>query len=67
MLRYIKHNLSEIAGIEIFPIISLLIFVAFFAIVIWRTMRIKKAEIAEMSNIPLEDDEKYLDNNTNNR
>jgi cytochrome c oxidase cbb3-type subunit 4 len=67
MLRYIKHNLAEIAGIEIFPIISLLIFVTFFAIVIWRTMRINKAEIAEMSNIPLEDDEKYLDNNTNNR
>lgn len=66
MLRYIKHNLSEIVGIEIFPIISLLIFTTFFAIVIWRTMRLPKAEIAEMSNIPLDEDEKYIDN-TNNR
>lgn len=63
MLRYIKHNLSEIVGIEIFPIISLLIFVLFFAVVIWRTMRISKAEIADFSNIPLDEDEKYLDNN----
>lgn len=63
MLRYIKHNLSEILGIEIYPIISLLIFVLFFIIVIWRTMRISKAEIQTFSNIPLEDDDTYLDNN----
>ena len=63
MLRYIKHNLSEIMGIEIYPIISLLIFVLFFAVVIWRTMRMSKAEIKTFSNIPLEDDDMYLDNN----
>jgi hypothetical protein len=63
MLRYIKHNLSEIIGIEIYPIISLLIFVLFFIIVIWRTMRISKAEVQTFSNIPLEDDDTYLDTN----
>lgn len=63
MLRYIKHNMSEIAGIEIYPIISLLIFVLFFSIVIWRTMRISKSETAKYSNIPLEEDSKYLGNN----
>lgn len=66
MLRYIKHNLSEISGIEIYPIISLLIFVLFFAIVIWRTMRMSKAEVSELSNIPLESDEKYIDNTERN-
>lgn len=63
MLRYIKHNMSEIAGIEIYPIISLLIFVLFFSIVIWRTMRISKSETAKYSNIPLDEDSKYLGNN----
>jgi hypothetical protein len=63
MLRYIKHNLSEIIGIEIYPIISLLIFVLFFTIVIWRTMRISKAEVQTFSNIPLEDDELYTEIN----
>lgn len=63
MLRYIKHSLSEIIGIEIYPIISLLIFVLFFTIVIWRTMRISKAEVQTFSNIPLEDDELYTEIN----
>jgi cytochrome c oxidase cbb3-type subunit IV len=67
MLRYIKHNLSEISGIEIYPIISLLIFVLFFAIVIWRTMRMSKAEVSELSNIPFESDEKYIDNTESNK
>jgi hypothetical protein len=66
MLRYIKHNLSEIIGIEIYPIISLLIFVLFFTIVLWRTLRLSKAEVNDFSNIPLDDDEKYLNNNPHN-
>lgn len=54
--------MSEIAGIEIYPIISLLIFVLFFTVVIWRTMRISKSEVNKFSNIPLEEEDDYLDN-----
>ena len=61
MLRYIKHNLTEMIGVEIYPIISLLIFVLFFAVVIWRTFRMTKSEVSDYSNIPLDSDEKYLD------
>lgn len=67
MLRYIKHNLSEIIGIEIYPIISLLIFVLFFAVVIWRTFRMSKAEVTKYSNIPLDSDEKYLNKNNTDK
>jgi len=62
MLRYIKHNLTEITGVEIYPIISLLIFVLFFTVVIWRTLRISRAEINDFSNIPLEEDKEYNGN-----
>lgn len=62
MLRYIKHNLTEITGIEIYPIISLLIFVLFFTVVIWRTMRMTKAEVSKYSDIPLEEDEHTNEN-----
>lgn len=55
MLRYISHNLTEIMGIEIYPIISLLIFVLFFIIVLWRTFRMSKAEVEMLSNIPFEE------------
>lgn len=56
MLRFIKHNLTGIVGVEIFPMISLLIFVLFFAIVITRVVRMSKAEVSELSDIPLNDD-----------
>lgn len=56
MLRFIKHNLTGILGVEIFPMISLLIFVLFFIVVITRVIRMSKAEVSELSDIPLNDD-----------
>ena len=55
MLRFIKHNLTEIDGVEIFPLLSLLIFVLFFAFVITYVIRMKKQEIDTLGAIPLED------------
>lgn len=57
MLRFIKHNLTGIDGVAIYPIISLLIFALFFAIVITYVIRLKKSEIETLSSIPLEDNE----------
>jgi len=58
MLKFIKHNLDHISGIEIFPIIALLIFFFFFlGLYIW-VFTYKKEKINEMSNIPLQDDNK---------
>jgi len=55
MLRYIKHNLTGIDGVEIYPIISLLIFVLFFSLMIIYVVRMKKKDIEEVSGMPLED------------
>lgn len=55
MLRYIKHNLTGIDGVEIYPIISLLIFVLFFSLMIFYVVRMKKKDIEEVSGMPLED------------
>lgn len=55
MLRFIKQNLETIVGVEIFPIISLLIFTSFFLIVLIRVIRMKKSAVAEMSCYPLND------------
>lgn len=55
MLKFIKHNMETIAGIELFPIISLLIFFTFFTgLLIW-VFRAKKAYIKHVENLPLED------------
>lgn len=55
MLRFIKQNLETISGVEIFPLISLLIFTLFFLIVIIRVIRMKKSSVSEMSCYPLND------------
>ncbi|MCB0762611.1 MAG: CcoQ/FixQ family Cbb3-type cytochrome c oxidase assembly chaperone [Flavobacteriales bacterium] len=55
MLKFIKDNMATIDGIEIFPIISFLIFFTFFIAVALYVVKMKKSRIDELSNIPLED------------
>lgn len=57
MLRFIKHNLTGIDGVEIYPLISLLIFVIFFAFIITYVVRMKKSRVDELGSIPLEENE----------
>jgi len=55
MLRFIKHNMTTIEGIDIYPVISLLIFTLFFAIVLMRVIKMSKKEVEELSNIPMDE------------
>ena len=57
MLRFITHNLTGINGVSIYPIISLLIFVIFFAIVLTRVINMSKSEITELGKIPFDEHE----------
>lgn len=54
MLKFIKHHLTGIDGIEIYPIISLLIFFIFFVILFGWVFTAKKDYIKRVSNLPLE-------------
>lgn len=55
MFEQIKHNMETIAGVAIYPILSLLIFFAFFiGLAVW-AFSYKKDKIDEMSQIPLND------------
>jgi hypothetical protein len=54
MLKFVKNYMDSIAGIEIFPIISLLIFFTFFVILFWWVITAKKDYIKEVSNLPLD-------------
>jgi cytochrome c oxidase cbb3-type subunit IV len=58
MLKYVKNHMESITGIEIYPMISLLIFFIFFVILFWWVFTAKKEYIETVSNIP-------LDNNLN--
>ena len=55
MLKFFKHNLETIAGVEIYPIISLLIFFTFFVGLFFWVFTYKKETIREMSEMPIKD------------
>ncbi|MFL0353640.1 CcoQ/FixQ family Cbb3-type cytochrome c oxidase assembly chaperone [Xanthomarina sp. GH4-25] len=54
MLKFAKNYMDSIEGIEIFPIISLLIFFTFFVVLFWWVFTAKKEYIDEVSDLPLD-------------
>ena len=61
MLKFIKGHLENIDGVAAYPLISLLIFFIFFAVLFWWVFTARKSYIKEVSELPLED------NNQNNK
>ncbi|HKL02281.1 MAG TPA: hypothetical protein VJ911_01345 [Cryomorphaceae bacterium] len=57
MLKFIKHNMESIIGVEIFPLISFIIFFSFFIGLIIYVIRLKKSSVEKMSAMPLEGSE----------
>lgn len=56
MLKFIKGNLENIDNVQIYPMISLMIFFVFFVVLFYWVITAKKEHIKEVSNIPLEND-----------
>ncbi len=54
MLKFVKNHMESITGVEIYPIISLLIFFIFFVALFWWVVTAKKDYIKTVSNIPLD-------------
>jgi hypothetical protein len=48
------HYLESIAGIAIYPMISLFIFFIFFSLLVVYAVKADKQHISEMKNIPLD-------------
>ncbi len=54
MLKFVKNHMESITGIEIYPLISLVIFFTFFVVLFWWVFTAKKEYITRVSNIPLD-------------
>ena len=54
MLKFIKYHMTEIEGIEIYPIISLIDFLSVFYSLFWWVFSSKKEYLDRVSQIPLE-------------
>lgn len=63
MLKFIKHHMTEIDGIEVYPILSLLIFFLFFSALAWWVISSKKEYIDKVSQLPLQNDQTSNANN----
>lgn len=61
MMRFVKHHLESIYNVEVYPIISLIIFFTVFVVMLIYVFRIPKNSIKEISNMPLEGDENIND------
>jgi cell division septal protein FtsQ len=61
MLKFAKNYMESIEGVATYPMISLLIFFAFFVLLFWWVLTASKEHIKEVSEIPLQED-----NNQNN-
>ncbi len=54
--------MTSMENISIYPIISLLIFTIFFALVLWYVIKMNRNHVKEMSDLPLIDNEITLTN-----
>ena len=52
-MKFINY-LTAIAGIEIYPLVSLFIFFCFFMLLLGYVLKAKKSHIDQMKNIPLD-------------
>jgi hypothetical protein len=48
--------LRSISGIEVYPLLSLLLFVTLFVIVVVMTVRMDRERVARLAGLPLEDE-----------
>ncbi len=60
----VRDVLQSLEGIELYPIISLIIFVSFFAALIIWMIKVDKKYIKKMKNLPLEKEDESENNNT---
>jgi len=54
-MKIISNALEQIGGIEIYPIISLVIFFIVFGVTVYLVLTSDKSYIEEMKNMPLDD------------
>lgn len=63
-MKIVINTLEQIGGVEIYPIISLLLFFIIFSITTYLVLTADKSYIDEMKNMPLDNDnDLHIDNN----
>lgn len=61
MFKFVKKYAESIDGVNIYPMISLLIFFLFFVVLLYYVKKMDKQRVKEMSRIPLDDQDTMSD------
>lgn len=66
-MKIVINILEQIGGVEVYPIISLVIFFIMFSVTVYLILTTDKSYIDEMKNMPLDNDnDLHYDNNQRN-
>ena len=57
MFKFLKQYAETISQVDIYPMISLLIFFLFFVVLLVLVKKMKKERVEELSNLPFENSE----------
>ena len=57
MFKFIKKYAESMDGINIYPMISLVIFFLFFVVLLYYVKKMDKTRVKEISRIPLDEEE----------
>lgn len=57
MFKFIKQYAESISNVDIYPVISLLIFFLFFVVLLVMVKRMKKERVSKLSQLPLDNSE----------
>lgn len=66
MFKFIKQYAESIDGINIYPMISLVIFFLFFVVLLYYVTKMDKEKVNEISRIPLDQDAQLPETFTQN-
>ena len=61
MFKFVKQYAESIDRVNIYPMISLVIFFLFFVALLYYVKKMDKARVKEISRIPLDDNEQLTD------
>jgi cytochrome c oxidase cbb3-type subunit IV len=56
MFKFIKQYAETMKGVDVYPIISLLVFILFFTLLLVYVIKMDKKLVKDISNIPLDNE-----------
>lgn len=56
MLKFIKSHMATITDIELYPVLSFLIFFTLFVAILVHTFLLRKSEVRELAALPIVDE-----------